>query len=403
MRNAALAALIAAVFAFGGCRDDRAPTSPELTGDALLLSQSPVNRPIDWSAIEVHFCGGQVQAAYPLDEAGTLVLVGRLCTSGEDTEEYRVYDLSSGEAVRVAGIDATNYGIATAAHSPPGREIGFGGRNNVFIIYDGGFQALPMPCSPADCFITDVWAATPTDVWIVTGPPWPGFPPLGIIWYWDGASFTIEYEGGAFWSLWGFGGPHPTAIYAVGDRIMKRDPDGTWHELMGSDEVQGACDPSWGLWDVHGQSPVDVWAVGYFPCVFHYDGSGWSEMPRPENSLRLGGLWSLSATQILLAGQGGADLEVGAISLWGSSDGGYSWEQFSDPAFVGLPSNFDAGYFDLAATRGGHWIFGPSIGGTLALGEGGSPEADVAAQSTEAGPQPTAPGSSESVVYPAWQ
>lgn len=149
----------------------------------------------------------QVQSAYPLDEAGSLVLVGRLCTTGEDSEEYRVYDLSSGEAVRVAGIDATNFGFVTAAHSPPGREIGFGGRNNVFFIYDGGFQAIPMPCSPDDCFISDVWAAMPTDVWIVTGPD----------------------------------------------------------EMMGADEVLSACGPL-GLWDVHGQHPVDVWTVGFSPA-----------------------------------------------------------------------------------------------------------------------------------------
>ncbi len=352
----------------------------------------------------MHFCaGGQVQTAYPLDEAGTLVLVGRLCLSGEDAEEYRVYDLSSGEAVRVAGIDATNFGFASAAHSPPGRQIGFGGRNNVFYVYDDGFQTIPMPCSPADCFITDVWAASPTDVWIVTGPALPGFPPLGIIWYWDGESFTVEYEGGAFWSLWGFGGPHPTAVYAVGDRIMKRDPQGAWQEMMGSDEVLGACG-SWGLFDVHGQNPVDVWTVGFLPrCLFHYDGHGWNDMPLPDNGVAFGGLWSLSARQILLAGQGGEDPEAGTIALWGSSDGGYTWGQFSDPAFTGLPAIADMRYFDLAATRGGHWIFGPGLGGTLALGGGGSAEGDMVAQSTEAASGLTADSGSDPIVYPAWQ
>ena len=130
-----------------------------------------------------------------------------------------------------------------------------------------------------------------------------------------------------------------------------------------------ACGP-WGLFDVHGQGPADVRTVGFLPCLFHYDPRGWSEMPLPENGTTFGGLWSLSATQILLAGQGGADSESGSIALWGSSDGGHTWKQFSDPAFVGLPRS-DMGFFDLAATRGGQRIFGPSLGGTLALGEVG--------------------------------
>lgn len=374
MRKTALAALIAAAFVFGGCRDDPAPTSPELTNEGSVFSQGTAIRPIHWTTHEVHFCdGGQVQTVYPLDEDGDLFLVGRICP--QDPDDYRVYDLSSGEAVLVASVATAGYGLVTAAHSVPGREIGFGGRNNIFVVYDGGFQTIPMPCSPGVCFITDVWAASPTDVWIVTGPSFPGFPPLGIIWYWDGESFTVEHEGGAYWSLWGFGGPHPTAIYAVGDRIMKRDQDGTWHEMMGRDEVLGTCGP-WGLFDVHGQDPADVRTVGYEPCLFHYDPHGWSEMPLPDNGIAFGGLWSLSATQILLAGMGGEDPEAGSIALWGSSDGGYTWEQFSDPAFVGLPKS-DMRFFDLAATRGGHRIFGPSLGGTLALGEVGSRQADM--------------------------
>lgn len=89
--------------------------------------------------------------------------------------------------------------------------------------------------------------------------------------------------------------------------------------------------------------------------------------------------------------------------MWGSSGGGYRWEQFRDPAFVGLPANSDANYFDLDATRGSHWIFGPGIGGTLAFGEGGSGQADLLAQSTEVSPQPTSQSASQPNVYPAGQ
>ena len=379
---------------------DRAPTTPELTDEGSVFSQSPANRPIHWITHEVHFCdGGQVQSVYPLDEDGDLFLVGRIC--GQDPDDYLVYDVSSGEAVLVASVDAAGTALATAAHSVPGREIGFGGRANIFVVYDGGFQTIPMPCPPA-CVITDVWAASPTDVWIVTGPSFPGAPPLGVIWYWDGESFTVEHEGGAYWSLWGFGGPHPTAIYAVGDRIMKRDQQGTWHEMMGRDEVLDACGP-WGLFDVHGQNPADVWTVGFFPCLFQYDPHGWSEMPLPDNGGPFGGLWSLSTTQILLAGQGGQDPESGSIALWGSSDGGHTWEQFSDPAFVGLP-RMDMGFFDLAATRGGQRIFGPSLGGTLALGEVGSGQADIVALTIEKASGLTlASGSPAPIVYPERQ
>jgi hypothetical protein len=126
-------------------------------------------------------------------------------------------------------------------------------------------------------------------------------------------------------------------------------------------------------------------------------------MPLPDNGVAFGGLWSLSATQILLAGQGGADSESGSIALWGSSDGGHTWKQFSDPAFVGLP-RMDMGFFDLAATRGGQRIFGPSLGGTLALGEVGSGQADMVALTIEKGSGPTlTSGSPAPIVYPERQ
>lgn len=126
-------------------------------------------------------------------------------------------------------------------------------------------------------------------------------------------------------------------------------------------------------------------------------------MPLPDNGVLFGGLWSLSARQILLAGQGGVDLEAGTIALWGSSDGGFTWHQFRDPAFIGLPAASDAVFFDFAATRGGHWLFGPSIGGTLALGEGESDQSELMA-STEASSEPMSSSApSNPPVYPAWR
>ncbi len=200
-------------------------------------------------------------------------------------------------------------------------------------------------------------------MWVVTGNPGN----VGKILHWDGTNFTVEHEGGVFTDIWGFGGTNPHTMYAVGDRIVQRGHDGTWQEVVSPDDVPAVCHDDFDLLGVVGRNPNDVWVVGFSPCILHYDGKSWTEIARPDNATRLGGVWALDAKRILVAGQGGADQEQGLISLWSSVDGGASWTQFSDPVFTGIAG----GFFDLAATTGGQRIYAPRISGWLLIGTPG--------------------------------
>jgi hypothetical protein len=259
-----------------------------------------------------------------------------------------------------------------AAHSPRGSTVGFGGESRRLAVYDGEFRLIELPC-PDDCpqMIQDVWAGSPSDVWIVTNtlPPHVGYP--ARIFRFDGADFTIEHEGGYLNAIWGFGGPDPTVMFAVGDRILQRDRDGTWHEVLDPSAVASAC-PRGPLTKVIGRNEQDVWAAGFMPCVMHYDRRGWAQSPVPDKLCRIGEIWPLNAKHILLAGQCGVDLANGRIALWGSEDGGLTWAQFSDPLFKELPGVGDAFFFGLAATWGGSRVYAPGILGTLLLGRPGS-------------------------------
>ncbi len=375
MRSAALAAVIAVTLAVAACADKPEPTSPPSGDVGVVLGQSPIGRALDWSAHEIHFCasGGQLQSIYPLDGVGERILVGRTC--GADSQDYQVWDLSSGAPVLEATINTGETGFNTGAHSPQGSEIGFAGEGRMLLVYDGSFHQVEVPC-PDDCDIWDVWAASPTDVWVAAATDFV----VGRIYYYDGASFTLEYEGvwptsgGTIWSLWGFGGPNPTTMYAVGDVILERDKDGHWSEMPSP--IPDACFNF--LWDVKGRSPVDVWATSFGTCILHYDGQSWREMPVPAEACAFGGMWPLSASQIMVSGQCGVDLSEGRIAMWGSQDGGQTWTQVIDPAFIGLPNDLNVEYFEMAATRGGQAIFGPGIRGTLAYGQPGQSRPVVA-------------------------
>ena len=312
----------------------------------------------------------QLQSVYPLDAKGDLVLVG-----GQGIEnDYAVFDLSSGGPVLVAGSGNLS-GYKTAAYSLRNSSVGFGG-GDALVKYDGGFELIPMPCGENDyCSITGVWASSPTDVWVTRLRRYP----IGDtenayfseIWYWNGESFSLEYEDEAgFWEyihLWDIWGHGSEPLFAVGERILQRNPDGTWQETLGPDGLPATC--TW-LSKVSGTHPSDAWASDFWGrCLLHYDGESWSEMRKPGGNASLNTIWPLSAQQLLWAGQGRKDLTVGRIPIWGSVDGGQAWRQLQDPVFTQLPSGGYSGFFALAGTVGGTRFFAPTIyGGRLVIG-----------------------------------
>jgi hypothetical protein len=334
-------------------------------GVGVALEKSALPAPIEWSAHVLPCVTGekaqQLQGIYPLDEKGDLVLVGRSggCLGHED---YQVFDLSSGTPAMLDAIFTGAPGFNLGTHSPHGSGAGFAATGKQLVVYDpdDGFSMVAIPCD-GNCTATGVWAASPTDVWIVTGGPGT----VGrILRYRDGA-FTVEYEGGVLQDVWGFGA-NANHVFAVGaDGILRRGHGGTWELVLDGSDLPGACRP---FWSIHGSHPEHVWAAGSAGCLFHGDGETWTAVPTPDVMVGVIAVWSFNPQQVLIAGQGGVDLSAGRVALWGSVDGGASWTQVSDAAFTGLPTGGDAAFFNVAATKGGTRIYAPAINGTLLFG-----------------------------------
>jgi len=335
-----------------------------------------VHRPYQWSVHDLPWPGGlgdrQLQSVLPLDAQGDLVLVG----GQGDESNYVVFDFSSGNPVVVASIGNLG-GYKTALHSPNNSSVVYAGGGNVLVKYDGGFDLIPLPCANDDnCSMNGIWARSETDVWITRSRSHPIDVDQSLyydeIWHWTGDGFSLEYESFAgdvshfhLWGIWAT--PSGNEMFAVGDRILHRNDEGVWSEMLHWNDLPGTCDGY--LFSVQGVSAKDVWVSDFWgKCLLHYDGASWSDVTShaaSPNTIQL-----LGGKQMLWAGQGRTDGMVGRISIWGSVDGGLSWNQLQSPVFSQVPmGGSQGGFFDLAMTTGGTRVFAPTIrGGRLVIG-----------------------------------
>lgn len=65
--------------------------------------------------------------------------------------------------------------------------------------------------------------------------------------------------------------------------------------------------------DVWGTSGSNVWAVGAFGTIRHWDGTSWSNVPS-GTTVSLNGIWGTSATDVWVVGQGGTTLHYDGAS-----------------------------------------------------------------------------------------
>ncbi len=62
-----------------------------------------------------------------------------------------------------------------------------------------------------------------------------------------------------------------------------------------------ASGTDWDLWDVWGTSASDVYAVGVWGTILHYDGTAWNDVGDPNMSL-LYGVWGTSSGDVHAVG-----------------------------------------------------------------------------------------------------
>ena len=187
--------------------------------------------------------------------------------------------------------------------------------------------------------LNGVWGTSATDVFAVGPDPLGAFGYDGAILHYNGTSWspmtTIGLGSGevALYSVWG---SSPTDVYAVGEDF-RGIPNALVAHFNGSDwsRVPLSEIAFRALFDVHGTSAQDVWAVGFVDLGFnlrgsaaqlslraratkgarqiedaqgiilHYDGTGWTEFRTPEEDLAFNGVWSAAPNDVFAVGERG--------------------------------------------------------------------------------------------------
>ena len=200
-----------------------------------------------------------------------------------------------------------------------------------------------------------LWGSSATDIYAVGSDPLGDFEGQGAILHWDGAAWTATPPTGIglgeviLYSVWG---TSPTDVFVVGEDFIGAPTalvahfDGTgWNRFQLPEMLTRI------LFDVHGTSAQDVWAVGYNDLGFfdsgtrpslrrhgavrklqdvqgiilHYDGTSWTETAIPERDVLFNGVWSAAADDVFAVGQRGLDAAAYHFD-------GTRWERMTVPA-----------------------------------------------------------------------
>ena len=207
--------------------------------------------------------------------------------------------VSNGQATVSASADGLRaYGLVTVAVNGPAANL-------LVNLASGTAQPL-----------TDVWGASPTNVYAVGGG--------GTVLHFDGLTWATEASGNSaqLRNVWG---ASDTSIFVVGYNGTILRWDGTSWGAQSSGTAQNLR----GVW---GSSPRNVFAVGAGGTILHWDGSSWAAMSSPttQNLLRV---WGTSDSNAFAVGDNGTVVRWdGAIwtaqasgvtnnlySVWGTS------------------------------------------------------------------------------------
>jgi hypothetical protein len=193
--------------------------------------------------------------------------------------------------------------------------------------------------SPTD--LTSVWGSSRDDLWL-------GDSSNGQVFRWNGTAWSTEITPAVQVSdLWGVaGGP----VYAGGVFAIGRWSAGTWTDIS-DNAVAGEAAGLWGF------GPDDVWAVGDFTNLAHWDGAKWTETV-PANNDNFNdshqGVWGTAPNDVWAVG------DFGAISHWN----GTTWSQIQYGTFPYNP--FLSKVHGSSATD--VWVAGRTVGAAAPTG-----------------------------------
>jgi hypothetical protein len=168
--------------------------------------------------------------------------------------------------------------------------------------------------APSD--LTSIWGTSGGDLWL-------GDSQNGHVFHWNGTAWSTGItQTVAVSDLWGVGGAPGGAVFAGGVFGFDRWSGVAWTDI--SDSVVSQASGIWGF------GPDDVWAVGDFATLAHWDGAAWTDrLPAndPDFEEDHQSVWGAASGDVWAVG------DFGAISHWNGS----AWSQTQVGTFPYLP------------------------------------------------------------------
>lgn len=177
------------------------------------------------------------------------------------------------------------------------------GEHGTILHYDGTTWSLMT--SGTTRWLMAVWGSGPNDVFAVGG----GYP-LPTILHYDGAAWSSWTTSGLTSPTWLYDiwGSSPSDIFACGycyDETARKywgtvvHFDGLNWSTSWKEVVSGTGDQILHLW---GSAPNDVFGVGSFGTILHYNGTIWSSM-NSQTSFPLWAVWGSGPNDVFAGGQ----------------------------------------------------------------------------------------------------
>jgi len=170
------------------------------------------------------------------------------------------------------------------------------GESGTILHYDGS-SWKKMAC-PTPLTVQGIWGNSGSDVYAVGGASASDTTTGSFIIHYDGSQWTTQevlITPQRFHDVWGDGSTVFTAGEA-GAIFFSENEGAQWAEMNSK-----TLETFRGLW---GTTPTNVYAVGDFGTILHYDGSAWQPMSS-GTTLRLFSIWGSSQESIYAVGDGG--------------------------------------------------------------------------------------------------
>lgn len=142
-------------------------------------------------------------------------------------------------------------------------------------------------------YLVGIGGSSATDVW---AQGW------SSLLHYDGTWQPLTATSSTFWQ--GIFGVSPSDIWVAG----WNNGNCVLQHYDGQNWTPAACPTSQGLYHAHGTGKADVWAVGSYGTIIHYDGKGWAVSGVGTTTVTLKGVWAASPTDVWAVGSAGTIL-----------------------------------------------------------------------------------------------